>query len=70
MKSSMKKLLIILAVTMVVSLGIAAIVMVMTDSFNIATEKINDSKTFDPQEISSIEVDLVSTDLNIIPTTK
>ncbi|TET51989.1 MAG: hypothetical protein E3J58_00990 [Actinomycetota bacterium] len=70
MKSSMKKLLIILAVTMVVSLGIAAIVMVMTDSFNIATEKINDSKTFNPEEISSIEVDLVSTDLNIIPTTK
>jgi len=66
----MKKLLIILAVTMVVSLGIAVIVMVMTDSFNIATEKINDSKTFNPEEISSIEVDLVSTDLNIIPTTK
>jgi len=66
----MKKLLIILAVTMVVSLGIAAIVMVMTDSFNIATEKINDSKTFNPEEISSIEVDLSSTDLNIIPTTK
>jgi len=70
MKSSMKKLLIILAVTMAVSLGIAAIVMVMTGNFAIATEEINESKTFKPEEISEIEVKLVSTDLNIIPTTK
>lgn len=70
MKSSIKKLLIILAVTMVVSLGIAAIVMVMTGNFAVATEKINESKTFNPEEISEIEVNLVSTDLNIIPTTK
>ncbi len=70
MKSSMKKLLIILAVTMVVSLGIAVIVMVMTGDFAIATEEINESKTFKPEEISEIEVKLVSTDLNIIPTTK
>jgi lia operon protein LiaG len=70
MKSSMKKLLIILAVTMVVSLGIAAIVMVTTGNFTVATEKINESKTFKPEEISEIEVSLVSTDLNIIPTTK
>ena len=70
MKSSMKKLLIILAVTMVVSLGIAAIVMVTTGNFTVATEKINESKTFKPEEISEIEVNLVSTDLNIIPTTR
>ena len=70
MKSSMKKLLIILAVTMVVSLGIAAIVMVTTGNFTVATEKINESKTFKPEEISEIEVNLVSADLNIIPTTK
>jgi len=70
MKSSMKKLLIILAVTMVVSLGIAAIVMVTTGNFAVDTEEINESKTFKPEEISEIEVDLVSTDLNIIPTTK
>ncbi len=70
MKYSMKKLLIILAVTMVVSLGIAAIVMVMTGNFAVATEKINESKTFKPEEISEIEVNLVSTDLNIIPTSK
>jgi len=70
MKPSMKKLLIILVVTMVVSLGIAAIVMVMTGNFAVATEKINESKTFKPEEISEIEVNLVSTDLNIIPTSK
>ena len=70
MKSSMKKLLIILAATMVVSLGIAAIVLVTTGNFSVATEKINESKTFKPEEISELEVSLVSTDLNIIPTTK
>lgn len=70
MKSSMKKLLIILAVTMVVSLGIAAIVMVTTGNFTVTTEKINESKTFNPEEISGIEVSLVNADLNIIPTTK
>ena len=70
MKSSMKKLLIILAVTMVVSLGIAAIVMVTTGNFTVATEKMNESKAFKPEEISEIEVSLVNTDLNIIPTTK
>jgi lia operon protein LiaG len=66
----MKKLLIILAVTMVVSFGIAAIVMVTTGNFTVATEKINESKTFNPEEISGIEVSLVNADLNIIPTTK
>ena len=70
MKSSMKKLLIILAVTMVVSFGIAAIVLVTTGNFAVATEKINESKTFEPTEISEIEINLVSTDLNIIPTTE
>ncbi len=70
MKSSMKKLLSIIAATMVVSLGIAAIVMVTTGNFTVATEKINESKTFKPEEISEIEISLVSADLNIIPTTK
>lgn len=70
MRSSMKKLLIILAVTMVVSLGIAAIVLVTTGDFAVDTKEINESKTFKPEEVSKIEVDLTSTDLNIIPTTK
>jgi lia operon protein LiaG len=55
---------------MVVSFGIAAIILVVSGNFNVATETINDSKTFEPSEISSIEVDLVSDDLNIIPTTE
>ena len=70
MKSSTKKLLIWLAVAMVVSLGIAAIILVTTGNFVVATEEINESKTFDLGEISGIDVNLVSTDLNIIPTTK
>ena len=70
MKSSMKKLLIWLASITVVSLGIAAIVLVLTGNFVVATEKINESKTFNPEEISEIEVSLVSTDLNILPTTE
>lgn len=70
MKSSLKKLLIILAATMVVSFGIAAIVMVTTGNFAVDTEEIDESKTFEPGEISEIEIDLVSTELNIIPTTK
>ncbi len=70
MKSSMKKLLIWLASITVVSFGIAAIVLVLTGNFAVATEKINESKTFKPEEISEIEISLVSTDLNIIPTTK
>ena len=70
MKRSIKILLITLSVTMVVSFGIAAIILVVSGNFNVATETINDSRTFEPSEISSIEVDLVSDDLNIIPTTK
>ena len=70
MKRSLKILLISLAVTMVVSFGIAAIILVVSGNFNVATETINDSKTFEPSEISSIEVDLVSDDLNIIPTSE
>lgn len=70
MKSSIKILLIALGITMVISFGIAAIILVVTGNFNVATETVNDSKTFEPSEISSIEIDLVSDDLNIIPTTK
>jgi lia operon protein LiaG len=55
---------------MVVSFGIAAIILVVSGNFNVATETINDSKTFEPSEISSIEIDLVSDDLNILPTTE
>lgn len=70
MKHSIKILLIALAVTMVVSFGIAALILLVTGNMNIASEAINESRAFEPSEISSIEVDLVSDDLNIIPTTK
>ena len=70
MKHSIKILLISLAITMVVAFGIAGIILVLTGDFNVATESINESRTFEPSEISSMEVHLVSDDLNIIPTTK
>lgn len=70
MKRSMKIFLIVLSVIMVVSFGIAGIILVVSGNFNVATESIDDSKTFEPSEISSIEVDLTSDNLNIIPTTK
>jgi lia operon protein LiaG len=70
MKRSIKILIIALAATMVVSFGIAALILAVTGNIDVASETINESKTFEPSEISSIEVDLVSDDLNIIPTTK
>lgn len=70
MKRSIKILLIALAVTMVVSFGIAALILVVSGNLDVATETINESRSFEPSEILTIEVDLVSDDLNIIPTTK
>ena len=68
MKPSLKKFIIWLSVAMVASFAIAAIIMVFTGNFTIKTEKINDSKSFDPVEINEIVIDLASADINIIPT--
>lgn len=67
MKFNVKKFVIWLAIIMVVSIAIAAIVLVITGDFSIATEQIDESKTFKAQEISEIYIDLTSTDINIIP---
>ena len=67
MKFNVKKFVIWLAIIMVVSIVIAAIVLVVTGDFSIATEQIDESKTFKAQEISEIYIDLTSTDINIIP---
>ncbi len=68
MGSKVKKLIIWLSIVMVASFAIAAIIMVFTGNFTIKTEKINESKNFNPEEINEIVVDLASADVNIIPT--
>ncbi len=68
MKPSLKKFIIWLSVAMVASFAIAALIMVFTGNFTLKTEEINDSKSFDPEEINEIIIDLASADINIIPT--
>jgi len=70
MKSKIKKFVICLAITMVASFVIAGIILVVTGNFSIATEKIDESKTFDVGGINEIYLDMVSTDINIISTDK
>ena len=67
MKFNVKKFVIWLAIIMVASFVIAGIVLIVTGDFSIATEQIDESKTFKAQEISEIYIDLTSTDINIIP---
>lgn len=67
MKFNVKKFVIYLAITMVASFAIAGIILAVTGNFSIATEQIDESKTFKAQEISEIYIDLTSTDINIIP---
>jgi len=67
MKHSIKILLIVLAATMVVSFGIAAAILAVTGNFSVASESIYETRTFDASEISSINIDLASDDLNVIP---
>jgi lia operon protein LiaG len=68
MKPSLKKFIIWLSVAMVASFAIAAIIMVFTGNFTLNTEEINDSKSFNIEEINEIVIDLTSADINIIPT--
>jgi len=70
MKSKIKKFVICLAIIMVASFVIAGIILVVSGNFSIATEKIDESKTFDVGGINEIYLDMVSTDINIISTDK
>jgi len=67
MNPSLKKFIIWLSVAMVASFAIAAIIMVFTGNFTLKTEEINDSKSFNIEEINEIVIDLASADINIIP---
>lgn len=68
MRPKLKKFIIWLSVAMVASFAIAAIIMVFTGNFTIKTEKINESKNFNSEEINEIVIDLSSANVNIIPT--
>lgn len=68
MKFNVKKFVICLAITMVASFVIAGIILAVTGNFSIATEQIDESKTFDVGGVNEIYLDMVSTDINIIST--
>jgi lia operon protein LiaG len=67
MKFGMKKFVLCLVIVMFGSFITAGIILMVTGNFSIATEKIDESKSFSPQEIDKIFIDVVSTDVNIIP---
>lgn len=70
MKSGIKKFIICLVVVMIASFATAGIILLVTGNFSIKTEKIDESKNFKWEDIDKIYVDVVSTDVNIIPADK
>jgi lia operon protein LiaG len=52
---------------MAVSFICAGIILMVTGNFSIAVEQINDSKTFDTEDINKITMDITSTDINVMP---
>jgi len=67
MKFGIKKFVLCLVIVMIGSFITAGIIIMVTGNFSILTEKINESKSFSPKEIDKISIDVVSTDVNIIP---
>ncbi|MCJ7727621.1 MAG: DUF4097 domain-containing protein [Actinobacteria bacterium] len=68
MKFNVKKFVMWLAVFMFASFATAGIILAVTGNLSIAVEQIDESKTFEAQEITKIYIDIVSTDINIIST--
>lgn len=68
MKFNVKKFIIWIAVFMFASFATAGIILAVTGNLSIAVEQIDESKTFEAQEINKIYIDIVSTDINIIST--
>jgi len=66
MKLNIKKLVIWLAIIMAASFGIAAIILVTTGSFSVVTEQIDKTKNFSAEGVEKVNIDIVSTDINII----
>ncbi|MBE3114575.1 MAG: DUF4097 family beta strand repeat protein [Actinobacteria bacterium] len=68
MKFNVKKFVMWLAIIMFASFATAGIILAITGNLSIAVEQIDESKTFNTDEISEIYIDMVSTDINIIST--
>lgn len=68
MKFNIRKFVIWLAIIMAASFMVAGVILIITGNFSIAVEKIDESKTFDADEVNEIYADITSTDINIIPT--
>ena len=68
MKFNVKKFIIWIVVFMFASFATAGIILAVTGNLSIAVEQIDESKTFEAQEINKVYLDIVSTDINIIST--
>jgi len=68
MKFNVKKFIILIVVFMFASFATAGIILAVTGNLSIAVEQIDESKTFEAQEINKVYLDIVSTDINIIST--
>ncbi len=67
MKFNMARFVIWVTVIMAVSFVCAGIILMVTGNFSIAVEQIDDSKTFETEDINKITMNITSTDINIIP---
>jgi len=68
MKFNVKRFAVFIAVIMVASFATAGVILAVTGNLSVAVEQIDESKTFDTKEISNIYINMVSTDINLIPT--
>jgi len=68
MKFNIKRFVIWITVFMFAAFITAGIILGVTGNLALAVEQIDESKTFDAQQINKIYVDIVSTDINVIPT--
>ncbi len=68
MKFNIKRFVIWIAVFMFASFATAGIILAVTGNLSIAVEQIDESKTFEAQEVDKIHIDIVSTDISIVPT--
>ncbi len=67
MKFNAARFVIWVAVIMAVSFICAGIILMVTGNFSIALEQIDESKTFNAENINKIYIDIKSSDINIIP---
>jgi len=68
MKFNIKRFVIWITVFMFAAFITAGIILAVTGNIALAVEQIDESKTFEAQGINKIYVDLVSTDIKVIPT--